>query len=94
MNKFVYVLSDTGYLPAIDDYSEIVGVYDSMEKAEEAMKEYIKEFEKDAFDGVYGNLNLEIDSELHGETYSEICYVDEEYYSTISISEFELNAKV
>lgn len=98
MNKFVYVLSDIGYLPSIDDYSEIVGVYDSMEKAEKAMKKYTEEFEKDAFDGIYGELDLEIDNEIHGETYSECSYVEKngfaECYITISINEFELDAEV
>lgn len=94
MNKFAYVLSDIGYLPSIDDYSEIVGVYDSMEKAEKAMKKYTEEFEKDAFDGIYGNLDLEIDNEIHGETYSEIYYKDEDYYALIKIEEFVVNAEV
>ena len=94
MNKFAYVLSDTGYLPTIDTYSEIVGVYDSMEKAEEALSRYAFDFENDASVGIYGELNLEIDNEIHGETYSEIYYKDEDYYAIIKIEEFEINAEV
>ena len=94
----VYILSDIGYLPTVDSYGNIIGVYSSMKKAEEEMSKYILNFLKDVDKGVYGDLELELDNEIHGETYSECSYVENEgfaeCYITISINEFELDAEV
>lgn len=94
MNSEVYVISEDGYVPRFDSYSQIIGVYSSMKLAEDAFSKYIDTVLKDANSGYYGELNLKESSPFHGEVYSEAFFEDGDYYILIKIEEFKLNAEI